>query len=527
MDVKKKAGVVTGLTLAILLVTGNYLASRRFVRIDLTDNREYTLAPSTRKILRELRDVVQLRVYFSSTLPPQLTHIRRGVDDLVAEYRQYGGNNFTVEYRDPLADPQTERELLMMGIAPLQVNVVQRDKQEMARVYLGLVMLHGDKKEVIPVDPREPTRHLEEWFTGAIVKLTQDTTPVIGWWAPDHSPEGEGFSLVQALIGQRYTLQPVHGAQKTSDAALDPKTMQGLVLVAPAALTATDLRTIDRYLDAGGKVIALVNRIQVSEDFRGTALTTGLEPLLAAYGLTIPPRLVADAVNTYAAFRSGYVTYSVPYPLWPSARNEGLNRAHPVVGQLEALTLPWTSPIEAGDVPKALELTVLAKSSPLAGETPGDPPYSLDPQDAGLLLPNTPGTPRTLAVSLHGVFPDPFPETAKGNAPERAGAAGELIVVGTAHFAEDRFVGQNQFSEGVAFFSNMIDHFTIGDALVGIRSRPVTARPIPAQLTDGTKAGLRYANLLGVPMLIVLGGFGGLLARRRRWRRLRAQFQKA
>lgn len=529
---KLHTSIVTAGSLILLIFVGNFLASRHFVRLDVTDNQEFTLAETTKQMLRTLEDVVTVRVYFTRELPPQLTPLQRGVEDLLAEYKGFGAENFQVEYRDPQRDAQTEREVALMGIQPMELNVVKRDKQEVARIYLGLVMLHGDQKEVIPVDPRDPTRHLEESLTAAMLKLTRERSPVVGWMAADQRPEGEGFHLAQELIRQRATVEAITSA----DVSLDPKRFDAVVVVADGPEVVSDgLRfALDQYLGAGGRALILANRVAVQPGFMGVEQSIGLEPLLEAYGLRIPPRLVADAIANYAAFRSDVATYTLRYPLWPIASQEieGLNRDHPVVGRLESLTLPWVSPIEfSGAAPAGVERVVLAQSSVRSGVTPGEPPFSLEPRDATLLVPETAGQRLPLVVSLRGVLPEAYGR-GKLNAPAgtkataRSTTAGELIVVGSAHLLEDRFLSQQQFGEGAIFFVNLLDHLTIGDALIGIRSRPVTARPIDPELSVAQKSVIRYGNMIGLPVLLVLGGLGGMVLRQRRWQRLRARYQR-
>lgn len=497
--------IITGMTIVVLLIVGNYFVSRHFVRVDLTDNQAYTLADSTKEQLRSLPDVVTVRVYFTTALPPQLTPMKRGVEDILAEYRSYGGNNFQVEYRDPQMDQQTEREVMVMGIRPLELNVVEKDKQEVARVYLGLVLLYGDKKEVIQIDPRNATQHLEEWMTSAIYKLTRAKEPQIGWWVNDGATEGQGFALVERLLRDRYTLQTIDTADPTLDAAM----LDGVVLVAPSAETFQEKqrKALEEYLAAGGKVVAFLNRIAIAESLQTAGQETGLESLLSAYGVTLQEKLVADAESNVASFQTGVMTLSMPYPLWPIVR-EGLNREHPVVSKLESLTLPWASPFAVAEaLPEGVTVDILARSSQRSGLTPGTPPFSLDPQASNAWVPHTRSGGYPLALAVHGA------------------SSGELYLIGTAHLLEDRFVGQRQFQEGVTFFANMIDHVSIGDVLIGIRSRPVTSRPIPTDLTSGTKAMIRYSHVLGVPLLVILGGFGGMSLRRRHWRKMREQYR--
>lgn len=527
----KRSAAIVGCAILVTLLVVNFFGSRHFARLDLTANREYTLASATKETLRGLKDVVTIREYFSKDLPPQLTPIKRGVTDILGEYQRYGSENIQIEVLDPQADPQTEREVMILGINPLEVNVVKKDKQELARVFMGLVLLYGDDKEVIQVDPREPTRHLEEWITGGIVKLTRDKQPKIGWAAPATRPEGSGFNIARKFLEERYGVETVDAKSPQ----LDPTKLDTVVLVSPQEATPEFRFALDQYLGAGGKVVLFLDRVQVEErGFNGTKQESGLESLLAAYGVQSTGKLVADASANYASFQSQMFTYTVPYPFWPALRGNGLDREHPVVSKLELLTLPWATTLDVASVPEGLTAKVLARTSPKSGLLAGEPPYTLDPESAASAIPASPGTGFPLIVEVEGKFPDAFaagglerPKAVDGKpAWPRGETPGRLIVVGTAHLLEDRFVGQRQFAEGVAFFANVIDHCTIGDALIGIRSRPVTARPINRDFSEAQRALIRYVNLVGVPLIVVGVGLVMMLLRRKRWAALRSAYNQ-
>ena len=70
MNLKNKSQVTLVATLlAIVLLLVNYIAHRHFIRWDLTEDQEYTLSPSTKKTLAELKDKVTVRLYISANLP--------------------------------------------------------------------------------------------------------------------------------------------------------------------------------------------------------------------------------------------------------------------------------------------------------------------------------------------------------------------------------------------------------------------------------------------------------------------------
>jgi ABC-type uncharacterized transport system involved in gliding motility auxiliary subunit len=62
-----------------------------------------------------------------------------------------------------------------------------------------------------------------------------------------------------------------------------------------------------------------------------------------------------------------------------------------------------------------------------------------------------------------------------------------------------------QFNQNVLFAVNLMDMMLLGDELLGIRSTPVTARPLK-QLTDAEKSFYRWMDVLVIPVLLVLLG---------------------
>ena len=79
------------LLLAGILAVVNLYADRHFFRIDLTENRRYTISDSTRAIVGGLEDIVTIKVYLSRKLPPYAIAISEHIRDMLEEYRIYAG----------------------------------------------------------------------------------------------------------------------------------------------------------------------------------------------------------------------------------------------------------------------------------------------------------------------------------------------------------------------------------------------------------------------------------------------------
>ena len=54
-------------------------------------------------------------------------------------------------FHNPESDTDLEEQARKDGIQPVQMQVIENDKVEIKKVYLGMVLLYENKKEVIPV----------------------------------------------------------------------------------------------------------------------------------------------------------------------------------------------------------------------------------------------------------------------------------------------------------------------------------------------------------------------------------------
>ena len=84
---KQKVKNRTELIVYVLVIFGliavvNYGGAKWFKRIDMTDSKQYSVSTATKKILKSLDDIINIKVFFSKDLPPlqqpiHLVHYRR------------------------------------------------------------------------------------------------------------------------------------------------------------------------------------------------------------------------------------------------------------------------------------------------------------------------------------------------------------------------------------------------------------------------------------------------------------------
>jgi ABC-type uncharacterized transport system involved in gliding motility auxiliary subunit len=278
----------------------------------------------------------------------------------------------------------------------------------------------------------------------------------------------------------------------------------------------------------GGKIVFLVDTVEIKEGLQAASYKPGTDELLQHYGVKVEEDLVLDRSNANAAFRSGFMTFRLPYPYWVKVIQEGFSPDNPAVSNLEALVLPWTSSLTALDAQAStVTVTELAKSTPVSWVRKGF--YSLDPQQR-FLTPEITTESYPLVLSLSGTFtsffadkpipalpvdealekPVPPPETIK-ESPET-----HIIVVGSSRFINNDII--TQFQDNQVFLLNITDWLTLGEQLIGIRSRGATDRPIK-ETTEYTKTLIKFLNMFAVPILLILFGLVRFYLRRRKKRK--------
>jgi ABC-type uncharacterized transport system involved in gliding motility auxiliary subunit len=60
-------------------------------------------------------------------------------------------------------------------------------------------------------------------------------------------------------------------------------------------------------------------------------------------------------------------------------------------------------------------------------------------------------------------------------------------------------------NDNLSFFLNIVDWFIYYDALIGVRSRQVTIRPLKEISPAGRKL-VKYGNTFGLPLLVIVFG---------------------
>jgi gliding-associated putative ABC transporter substrate-binding component GldG len=548
MELKKqRIGVSTAeLVIVILIIAAvNYLSYRFFARLDMTENKQFTISKATKNVLKSLGDPVTAEFYLSSALPPQMISVRDEVKDKLQEYAAFSGGKFKLRYIDPGNDQAKKEKATSKGVQETQVQVVEKDQLSVKKVFFGLVLSYADRTEAIPMiaDPQS----LEYDITSRLVKLTAEHKPKVGIFIGPmtfNQQQAPSYGALQNMLGGPDGMYETVTVNPQSDTQL-PDGLDGLIVMGAFNMPDSMKYSLDQFLMKGGQAIIALDPMmragnQPGLDQAYPALPT-IEDQLQAYGVRFEKQLIADAQCGKAPFSGGFFTMLQDYELWPRIGPEGFSKDVAAVGKLRTLVLPWCCPLDEIKVPD-VKFTPLAQTSDLAFIISS--PFNLMPDQDWRFLRTSSASkgPYSVAVLLAGRFPTAFPsgppqvqappegDTAKPAPPQfdpatqvkAASDTARLVVLSSATAFSDDFMryGEQRQWDNQLFTINIVDMLLLGNELVGIRSAPAMARPLK-QLSDAEKLLARWLNVLGVPVLVVL--FGALLWMLRRQRRLLIQ----
>jgi len=440
--------------LVAIILVNLVLNYYHFWRLDLTANRIHSLSSSTKKIVKELPDLVNIKVFLTQDLPPEAKTISTYLKTILEEIARLNRNKLKVVYIDPNQDEGGKLEAERLGIQPLQFSTVKSDKFEIQTGYLGLVLSYGDKDEVLPV--ASDTGNLEYFLMSAIKKLISQKLPTVAI-VNEATSETE---ILQMVLGKSYQI-------------VDEKDAGVILWVNPKTkIESKRIKEIEGWLSSGKGLIVLMDKVAVGAGLQSSPTENKeLGEILKKYGVEAENKLVLDQSSMIANFRSQNGTFLTKYPYWVVIRPENINSQLPVTSGLSSLMLAWASPLKLSG-----EAKELFSSSPtsMAEENPNLAPGAGFPEN-GEAKKEVLG-----AINTDGV---------------------KLAVVGDSDLVKDQFVINSQ--QNLALVLNLVDYFSQETDLMAIRSKEMKSSPI-REVNDKTKTIIKGINVAAPIMVLVL-----------------------
>jgi ABC-type uncharacterized transport system involved in gliding motility auxiliary subunit len=527
----------------LVLVAVAVIANFAKVRLDLTQDRLYTLSEGTRKILGKIDTQVVVQFYRTrgnTDVPVMLKNYGDRVEDLLAEYQQAAGGKLMVRKLDPQPDSDAEDSARLDGVEGQAFGAGGLIGMG-EKVYLGLSVTCLDEKVALPFLDPQRERLLEYDLTRAIANVVNPQKPDVGVLSA-LPVFGQKMNPMMMQMGQQQGQEPwiflselqrdfkVRQVELTAEKIDDD--LQVLVVLHPAGISEKTQFALDQFVLRGGKLIAFLDPMSVVDSRnnqmggmqnmlqRAAQGGSTLDKLVKAWGLEFDINKVLADKEYVTQLRRGQDGRPSPEPTWLSLTPKAISRDDPTTGAIDSLLLPGAG-VFTGSPATGLTLTPLLKSSgnsmlvdKMMAQFGGSADKDFKPGDKEL----------TLALRLTGKFKTAFPdgkpgEDAKPAEPKKEGDAaaaapattdalkesktdGVVILVGDTDLLYDQFSVQVQnffgqkmvqpFNGNLSLLQNLVEQLMGDNDLIRVRSRGVQRREFEVVKNIQAEAEKRY-----------------------------------
>lgn len=494
-------GLLALLFIALVILSGLLFKGWR---IDLTENRQYTLSDGTYAVLENMQEPVTLYYFFSEAASSELPQIRsyaRWVDELLDEMADHSGGKLTVRRTDPAPFSPEEDEAAGFGLQAVPVGAAGDT------LYFGLAASNSlDDVQIVPFLNPAKQAFLEYDIAKLVSTLSHPDPMRVGLLSSLDMAPGFDMTTQQprpAWIMYEQLEQLFDVVTVSDDAAAFPDDLDLLLLVHPKSLSEAMQYRIDQFVLGGGRLVAFLDPFAeadlgdnpndpMARLNAGSSSTLG--PLLESWGVAFDPlRVVGDPlyalqVNTQASARP------VRHLAILSLAAESMNPDDIVSGDLEAVNVSsagWLEPVEGAST----RFTPLLSTSENAGPIDASRlRFLANPQDLQAGFTAT-GDRYAVAARLEGPASSAFEGPPDGvpladGVTHRDTAGGEgvnVILFADTDLLTDRlwvsrqsFFGQtvsNAFADNGTLVVNAVDNLLGSEDLISIRTRATSSRP--------------------------------------------------
>ncbi len=514
------------------------------LRIDMTDDKRYSLSEPTRQLLKSTEGPIDVTLYLTGDLNSGFKRLRNATLELTEEMGVYADVHTHTYTEDDGERPKS--------LQPIVIHERQKDgKTAQTPVYPYARVCFGDRSAMVGLLKNNrgmsgeenlniSIENLEYAFAEVIHGLLQTETPAIAFLeGHGELPEQNVYDISTAL--NRY-FRIDRGVLGTDPHALD---VYKVVIVADPQrpFSDSDKYIVDQYIMRGGRVLWLLNGVQFSDQVLAKEGFTPALPLdlhltdmLFRYGVRINPALLQDvqclpiAVNVSA---DPTQTNLQPMP-WYYAPLLLTSQVSPITRNVAQVSSVFASPVDVvgGEDGIRKEVLLATSSASRLIATPAEVDLSdLNPDITTFRYQFIP-----VAYALEGEFPSVFehrmvPEGIDGSGQVRArSVATRQVVVGSGSIIRnetekgqplpvgyDRYTGM-QFGNR-DFLVNAVLYLADDEGLIALREKTVALRLLNDKRAHDRRTEIQLISTILPLVLLALVGGGVWIVRKKKYTR--------
>ena len=534
---------------AIILVVS--ASSFLRLRLDLTEDKRFTLSDPTRNVLERLEDDIYIQVYLDGEIPIPLKRLKRSVGDMLDEFRIASGSLIDYEFINPSGGKDAkQRETLYQSLSNKGLNPIRLQSGDTEGgssqkiIFPGMIVnYNGIEVAVNFLNNTTPSYEqnilrsiegLEYEMIQTIATLSSDSIKKVAFIeGHDEIPEIETADITMNLA-RFFTID--RGIIGGKPGILDK--YAAVVIAGPEKMfSESDKLVLDQYIMNGGKVMWLIDEVEVNSDSLVYGETAGLyrplniEDQLFRYGARINPAIVQDieCVQIRLMVMSGGSRQQVvpaPWVYYPLLRP---SENHPVTRNLNRVKGEFVNYIDTVGMDPAIRKKVLLSTSGLSRTI--SPPVLISLKEAEITPVEKDFNKQNLpvAVLLEGIFTSAFKNRTVSNLTEdknlrvrTESMETRMIVIADADIIRNEVkreglketpltLGQDKYTRQVYgnrdFLINCLNWLVDDNGIMELRSRALKLRLLNTQMIKTGRLKWQMINVILPLLFVIMAGF--------------------
>jgi ABC-2 type transport system permease protein len=311
----------------------------------------------------------ELTAYITpSSLPQELKEVPQRLEKVAKEIEKQSNGKFVFQAVVPDTQEKQQELQRKYGIKPFAASLFSSD-----RFYLHILLKVGDRLAQVSPGEQMTEAELRSGIEAALrraapgflktvglVTPPAESMPQMNPMMPQQPPRPpQSFELLERRLGENYTVQPVSLDTGKVDDGVDV-----LLLAGPEKLGDKAQRAVDQFLMRGGSVVLLAGKYRLDIGMGGglavKQVSSGLDKLLETWGARVQNKLVLDqrsdsfpvpVMRSLGGLRVQEIQL-IPYPFFVRVERDRMSEGSIITQGLPAITLHWSSPLEAVETGK-------------------------------------------------------------------------------------------------------------------------------------------------------------------------------
>jgi len=532
------------LILLTLVVLVNLGMRHQIFRLDMTEEKRYSVNDATISMLQNLDEPIYVEVYLAGDINAEFMRLQTAIKQTLEQFKTYAYGNLQYSFTNPdeatSANARNEfyRYLVDKGIQPTTVFDNAEGKKSQKLIFPGaeisyggrsmpVILLNGNNSAGASQAITQSIENLEYELASSIKSLSSSKRKRIALFQGNGSPSGDDVKGLVETVSTKYDLIPVQNTARL-------KNYDATIFLKPTAdFSNEELYDIDQFIMNGGKSLffldGLIMDVDSIKEFGAMALPveTGLDDLLFKYGVRVNNDILQDVNSGNFPIVTGNLGKDPQIQLLPWPYYIILNKYanHPIVRNMNAVYGKFVSSIDtvaANGIKKTPLIFTSDYTRKLNGpihinfETLKD---EMKPENFNLK--NVPVT-YLLEGEFTSVYQNRLPPKGKETAKRKDSSSENSIIVasdGDLLLSEINKKNNQPFPLGVDPYANhpsnfandqliinMLNYMLDEDGLIISRSKDLKIRPLDKIKVAEDRVWLQLVNVALPIILIVMFG---------------------